>query len=132
MSDLEFPTITRYSPNFTKAELNCKCGCKPSAEVQNNLTGLAEKLEILRKMVGLPIQINSGYRCDEWNKLCGGADGSQHRFGLAADIWVRGKTPSEIKRYAERVPAFACGGIGLYRGWVHVDIRRNGPARWKA
>ena len=131
VSDLEYPTMTRYSQNFTKAELNCKCGCKPPAMIEAHLTELAEALERLRSKIGLPIQITSGYRCEEWNHLCGGADKSQHLTGLAADIWVRGKTPSQVKAAAEKIPEFFAGGIGLYRGWVHVDLRRTGPARWR-
>lgn len=123
--------MTRYSPNFTKQELNCRCGCKTPTGVEVNLARLAEELESLRKVIGLPIQITSGYRCAEYNRLCGGAPESQHQHGFAVDIWVRGKTPGQVKAAAEKVDAFRKGGIGLYRGWVHVDMRANGPARWR-
>ena len=132
MSDLEFPTMSRYSPNFTKIELNCKCGCKTPANIEANLTRLAEQLELLRRHIGLPLQVTSGYRCEEHNRLCGGAPESQHTQGLAADGWVRGKTPAQVRDAALRVSLFRMGGIGLYKGWVHVDIRANGPARWRA
>jgi len=122
--------MTRYSLNFTKAELNCKCGCKTPANIEANLARLADELEKLRHLIGLPIQVSSGYRCPEWNRLCGGAPESQHQYGLAADVWVRGRTPGQIKKAAEFITAFRLGGIGLYRGWVHVDIRSGGPARW--
>lgn len=124
--------MSKYSLNFTTAELNCKCGCKTPAAIAENLVRLADELEKLRKLIGLPIQITSGYRCEEWNRLCGGAPESQHTQGLAADIWVRGRTPGQVKKAAEfACTAFRLGGIGLYRGWVHVDMRANGPARWK-
>jgi uncharacterized protein YcbK (DUF882 family) len=131
MSELGYPTESRYSLHFTKAELNCKCGCKPTMLIQKNLTRLAEELEKLRHVIGLPVQITSGYRCEAYNHLCGGAPLSQHMSGLAADIWVRGKTPAQVKAAAEKVLGFRVGGIGLYRGWIHVDLRTGGPVRWR-
>lgn len=42
----------------------------------------------LRKFVGHPVIITSGYRCPELNKKVGGASNSQHANGQAADIDV--------------------------------------------
>jgi uncharacterized protein YcbK (DUF882 family) len=120
-----------YSQHFTAAELNCRCGCKPPTGVAINLAKLAQALEALRVLVGGPIHITSGYRCPEHNKRVGGADLSQHTQGLAADIVVKGMTPRKVASLAARVPVLAAGGIGTYRGWVHIDVRPNGPARWQ-
>lgn len=120
-----------YSQHFTHAELNCRCGCKPPTGVAINLARLASALEAIRVLVGGPIHVTSGYRCPEHNRRVGGADMSQHTQGLAADIVVKGMTPRKVASLAARVPVLAAGGIGTYRGWVHVDVRPNGPARWQ-
>lgn len=130
MTTFEYPTTSHYSKNFPRRELDCRCGCVTPEAIVNNLVKLAEQLELLRSLVGLPLQATCGYRCKDHNKAVGGVDGSEHTQGKAADVWVRGRTPVEVKALAEKVPAFHKGGIGLYGGWVHVDIRSNGPARW--
>lgn len=130
MTTHDYPTPSHYSRNFPRRELDCRCGCVTPPGVAANLASLAESLEALRSLVGLPLQATCGYRCPAHNKAVGGVDHSEHTRGLAADVWVRGVTPGKLKALAEKVNAFKKGGIGLYRGWVHVDIRAGGPARW--
>lgn len=130
MTTLDYPTLSHYSKNFPRRELDCKCGCVTPEKVVAHLARLAESLEALRTLVGLPLQATCGYRCKTHNRAVGGVEGSEHTLGQAADVWVRGLTPGKLKAQAEKVPAFKAGGIGLYRGWVHVDIRTSGPARW--
>lgn len=48
-------------------------------------------LDPLRDEMGVPIYVNSGYRCPELNRLIGGSERSQHMRGQAADIDLRGK-----------------------------------------
>lgn len=120
---------THYTKNFTRRELACKCGCRVPTGVDRNLAQLAQALQQLRDLAGVPLIVTSGYRCPAHNTSIGGARGSQHVFGSAADIWSKHLTPQEIKALAEKIPAFANGGIGLYSRWVHVDVR-NGRARW--
>lgn len=94
---------------------------------------LLDGLEELRKLVNAPIHINSGFRSVEWNREIGGEPNSHHTHGRAADITISGFKPDEIARFAERVQVFRNGGIGVYpqKGFVHVDVRPNGPARWR-
>jgi uncharacterized protein YcbK (DUF882 family) len=54
---------------------------------------------------------------------------SQHLLGRAIDFHVPGLSPALCARYAESVPAFDGGGIGIYDGHVHVDVRL-GRVRW--
>jgi hypothetical protein len=59
----------------------------PSMDVVENLDELCEHiLEPLRKAIGYPIFISSGYRCERLNKSIGGAKNSQHLEGKAVDI----------------------------------------------
>lgn len=43
-------------------------------------------LQPLRDALGEPMEVNSGYRCQELNRLVGGTSTSQHLKGEAADI----------------------------------------------
>ena len=45
-----------------------------------------EVLQPLRNAWGKPMRVNSGYRCEELNRLVGGVASSQHVKGEAADI----------------------------------------------
>ncbi len=56
-------------------------------EVYSNLYNLCHYvLEPVRIASGLPIHVNSGYRCYHLNKCVGGSPTSQHLKGQAADI----------------------------------------------
>ncbi len=58
-----------------------------SHDVYDNLRLLcACVLEPARKYLGIPIHINSGYRCPQLNKRVKGSSTSQHLNGEAADI----------------------------------------------
>lgn len=84
------------------------------------------KLEQLRyNLGGKAIIINSGYRSPAHNKRVGGATNSQHLYGRAADIVVRGVSPSRV--YAEADKLF--NGVGRYNTFTHVDTRA-GRARF--
>lgn len=48
-------------------------------------------LEPLRKELGQPVHINSGFRCPKLNTAVGGVAKSQHQYGQAADIRVLSK-----------------------------------------
>lgn len=111
--------------HFTRQELACKCGCD-RCETKPELLGA---LEELRRVIGRPIHITSGYRCPEHNAAVGGAPHSQHCQGAAVDCHVHGMTPGELAEAAEAVPDFAGGGIGVYSSWAHLDVR-GVRARW--
>jgi len=59
----------------------------PSKEIEKSLTALVDNvLDPLREKWGAPIKVSSGYRCPALNRAIGGAAGSQHMKGEAADI----------------------------------------------
>ena len=95
---------------------------QPGEQVTENLTRVCQWLEMLRQRYnekynplqtsprggfkslplggdgeGLPIVINSGYRCKELNRLVGGCPSSNHLTGCAADLRVAGK--EQLLRY---------------------------------
>ena len=71
-----------------------------------------------------PVNINSGFRTASHNKKVGGAEQSQHLYGMAADIAVTGVKPEDVADYAEKLLP-GTGGIGRYKGFTHIDVRKT-------
>ena len=110
MTNVEINKQARLSQHFTLGEM-CKTSAKtadgniPSHVHIENLKRLCGWLEMLRdewnRRYGEgddPIIINSGYRSEAVNKAVGGAKGSNHLQGCAADIRVAGM--EQALRYA--------------------------------
>jgi len=117
--------IGYLSKNFKKSEFACKgSGKLPSKGMDKNLI---ELLEQIREHFNAPITINSGYRSPEHNAKVGGAKGSYHVKGMAADIVVKGVPPSRVYNYLN---TFHNGGLGRYKTFTHIDVR-DGKARWQ-
>ena len=115
----------KVSPNFQRREFSCHCGCGFEAvDVE-----LIKILEELRLFFDRPVHINSGCRCEKWNKRVGGKKSSYHTKGMAADIRVE-YTPSHLVQdylfdnYPNKY------GIGSYKTFTHIDVRRK-KARWE-
>ena len=123
--------------NFTKhfkiKEFNCKDGTPVPPQYLSNAKKVADQLEVLRAALGgRPIIITSGYRTPEYNKKVGGVGGSAHLTASAADIVVRGIPPAQVAATIEKLidaGKMQEGGIGIYKTFVHYDIRGT-RARW--
>ena len=125
------------SPHFQLAEFACHDGTPTPPEATFHLVRLCQMaLEGIRADWGGSIVVVSGYRSPQHNKAVGGAKRSQHVIGTAADIRPIDMSRMEefiacCERAVDRYPAI--GGIGIYKGWVHIDVRdrENGHvARW--
>lgn len=110
------------SKNFKVREFRCKDG-SDKILIDDALVNYLQKI---RDYFGAPITINSAYRTASHNKAVGGASGSQHLRGTAADIVVKGVTPLKVAQYAEYIGA---RGIGKYSTFTHVDAR-PGLSKW--
>lgn len=122
----------KLTENFNREEFDCRDGTKVPAELMPNIQKLADQLQILRDNLGETIHVNSGYRSPAYNARIGGATNSQHMQAKAADITCKSKTPKQLAAYIEKLitsGTLKFGGIGVYPGFVHVDIR-SGKARW--
>ena len=122
----------RLTKNFNLSEFDCKDGTEMPSELLPNVLELAESLQELRKILNSPIRINSAYRSLEHNTKIGGSTNSQHLFGKAADIVVKGKTPSQVATMIKLLileGKMKQGGIGVYDNFTHYDIRGH-KARW--
>ena len=118
--------------NFDITEFSCNDGTPVPSEYLPNVKKLAEQLQILRDELNEPIHINSAYRHKEYNKKIGGEKNSQHLLAKAADITVKSKTPKQLAALIEKLISegkLKFGGMGVYPGFVHVDIRTQ-KARW--
>lgn len=112
---------------FKKSEFKCKCG-KCGGFPADPDEKLVRTLDTIRAHFGVPVRVNSGIRCKTHNANVGGASGSQHLYGTAADIVIRGITPKQAAAYAETLLPNT-GGIGIYSWGIHVDVRKT-KSRW--
>jgi len=136
----------RLSPHFTLGEL-CKTSyhtadgnIPPRVAIENLKRLCNEWLEDLRysynRLYGeeghdIPVIITSGYRSEDVNLKCGGAKGSNHLTGCAADIRCYG--PEQMIRMAGILLDIADGTkrdfdelIQEKRGstyWIHFAVR---------
>lgn len=122
------------SKNFTLAEFTTSQTASrrginnaPSATVLDRLKNTAEQMEKVRKILGYPINISSGYRSPELNKAVGGASNSQHVLGEAVDFTCPkfGTPPIVIKKLLQYDLGFD-QIINEYNSWTHISFKQSG------
>lgn len=108
----------------------------PPDEARINLIMLIDLiLDPLREAYGSPIYVNSGYRCEELNVLCGGSKNSHHMCKVgyaAADITTRTKKGNKrLFELAQELNLPFCQLIDEKNfSWIHIsynptDVRRQ-------
>jgi uncharacterized protein YcbK (DUF882 family) len=117
--------------NISRHEVACKCGCgfdtadyETTAAVQEACDYFSQLLEGKCILI-----INSGCRCESWNKHVGGSKNSQHLYSRAIDHYIRGISIKELadyylKKYPDKY------GIGIYKNFIHLDTKSGPPRRW--
>lgn len=85
--------MTQLTQHFSLEELTFSSTAQrlgidntPSLELVARLTKTAMGLEKIRALLGVPMHIDSGYRCPALNKAVGGVPDSAHIEGYAADF----------------------------------------------
>ena len=127
-------TVKIYSKNYDGAKsvsANFKVkefACSDGSDTIIISPELVDVLQKIRSHFGAAVTINSAYRTEAHNKKVGGAAYSQHKYGIAADIVVKGVTPLAVAKYAQTILTTR-GGIGLYTTFTHVDVRTT-KSRW--
>jgi len=95
-------------------------------EIWANLVRVAEKLEEIRNILGVPLVITSWYRPLHYNHIIGGAKRSAHVEGLAVDFRTKGMSCDRARELLE--PLLEDLGIRMERNpgssWVHIDLRK--------
>lgn len=112
----------KLSSNFRVKEFACNDG----SDAVFVAPKLVMVLQSIRSHFGKSVTINSGYRTPAYNEKVGGAAQSQHCYGTAADITVKGVAVKDVAAYARQImPDW--GGVGIYtkQGFVHVDCRET-------
>ena len=111
------------SPNFSRYEFACRCGCgfdKPSDE-------LVDHLQLMRDYLNEGITITSGCRCPAHNKQFGGLP--EHEDGDGADLAV----PTSLMAFKLMQAAYHTGfqriGYGKKHGVLkmHVGVSKKLP-----
>jgi len=122
----------KLSKNFSRDEFACNgtgC-CGHSAPISLELVDALQRLHrVVTLRVGktVSLKINSGFRCKTHNAKVKGAVDSPHCKGIAADVATpAGLTDVEFFECAKKVPEFMTGGMGIYNGRIHVDVRKTG------
>ena len=113
------------SLNFSRYEFKCKCGkcAQDTVDVE-----LIKVLERVRSHFNARVTVNSGNRCEDYNRAVGGGEDSQHLKSRAADIVVKGVSPMDVYAYLVRIYPIKYG-IGSYGTFTHIDTRAL-KARW--
>tara|TARA_R100001086_G_scaffold138050_1_gene72198 strand:+ start:4845 stop:5222 length:378 start_codon:yes stop_codon:yes gene_type:complete len=122
----------QLTDNFAMSEFDCHDGTSVSWDLVDNVQKLANNLQVLRDTIGKAVHVISAFRPSTYNKKVGGAKRSYHIKAMAADIRVNGMNPKEVKAVIEVLIAegkMEQGGVGLYKTFVHYDIRGR-KARW--
>lgn len=120
---------------FTVDELKCRCGCD-RVEMDPYFM---DKLHALRKTLGFPLPVTSGYRCPDYNmRISKSGYNGPHTTGRAVDITVTGGEALKLIQYACN---FHMLGIGVKQSgphdkrYIHIDdlTEKDGylrPAVW--
>lgn len=110
--------------NFDYSEFTCSC-CMGLRLTQRFYLHV-EKLQIIRRELGIPVYVTSGYRCWDHNAAIGGATKSEH-LEFASDVFPEDmKLLDKMYRIAKELQFT---GIGRYDTFIHLDFRKV-PAEW--
>jgi len=115
------------SKNFSKLEIMCPCSCG----ADKISPSLIKKLQKVRDIIGRPIIITSGVRCEFYNTSIKASLNSshipdEHGIGKAVDIaCLNSKDRYELVEVAQKF--FKRIGIsgGAYGGFIHLDVDRS-------
>jgi len=106
---------------FTPKEFTCKCAgfCDHPSVISMNVVA---KLDKIRELIGKPITILSGTRCERYNRKFGGKVRSAHvpknRASYAADVRCS-DAAFRFAFLAAALPIF--NRIGIGKDFIHVD-----------
>jgi len=95
----------------------------------DNLLYTACRLQKIRDILGYPVVITSGYRCDRLNRMVGGVDDSQHCIGQAVDIICPGF--GSLEKICEKIEesGFEYDQLILEPTWIHISFKKEDNRR---
>lgn len=83
------------------------------------------RLDVLRRVMGVPLYVTSGYRCRELNSAVGGVRNSLHMKGLAADICVNDRYMQQMWDFLSNEGMrrlFKIVELVNYHSYIHVGF----------
>lgn len=123
----------REEPNYYATEhflySDFICPCCDTLKIVPGFYRHLRLLEHMRKELGFPILVNSGYRCDRHNRSVGGAARSWHLL-FATDVRPEDGSPEKLAAMHEAAEGLGFGGIGRYDTFIHLDLRPE-KMRWR-
>lgn len=112
---------------FDPEEMKCKCKGKYCDGYPHEIQPLLMQiLDRARRWSGQPIQVISGLRCKEWNRIQKGVATSQHQYGEAGDVYFYGKTPASALAWLQSQPDVRYAYIIPGSNNIHFDIQPVG------
>ena len=105
--------------NFDRSEFACKCGCG-----ENRIDMVhVDMLQRVRSLSGVPMSINSGYRCTKHNRAIGG--GPEHPKEKGSDVGCN----DSHGRYLIIKAALEVGfhRIGISKSFIHFGSDPYSP-----
>ena len=119
--------MAKDTEHFKVSEFACKCGCGKD-DIDQRVIDMAETI---RLALGVPVRVNSGCRCVEWNAKNKGVKNSKHISGKAADLSCSlgsSKMFETVKKLHAEGKLPDLDYYKRYRTWIHIDCggkRRN-------
>ena len=113
-------TLEEFTRSTTASRL--KIDNRVPGELMPNIQLTAIKLELVRKALGKPIIITSGYRCPLLNARVGGVSTSAHTKGLAVDFHCAYGTPKAICQRLIDAGVQFDKLIQEHNQWVHIGF----------
>ena len=121
--------VRHDTKNFKVSEFACKCGC--GNEIDQRVIDMAQTI---RDALGVPVHVNSGYRCKQHNARVNGVKGSKHILGKAADLAcskgakVMFETVKKLHSEGKLPDLDYCI---KYRTFIHIDCGGKRRSLWE-
>ena len=90
--------LDMITPNFSRAEMSCRCGC----DLDHMDEQFMKMLQQLRNQLG-PLPVTSGARCEKHNHESGCYPKSAHLQSKGAEIGIFGPRALKLVEEARRI-----------------------------
>ena len=121
--------MAKDTEHFKVSEFACKCGCG-----KNNIDQrIIDMAETIRLALGVPVRVNSGYRCKEWNRIQKGVPNSKYILGKAADLSCSlgsAKMFETVKKLHAQGKLPALDYCIKYKTFIHIDCGGKRKSLW--